>query len=85
MFSIRIPMERVGVLIGKNGSVRAEIERISKTKITIDSTTGDVIVDDSGITDPEMSLKTRDVIRAIGRGFSPQKAFRLFDPGTYLK
>jgi ribosomal RNA assembly protein len=85
MFSIRIPMERVGVLIGKNGSVRAEIERISKTKITIDSTTGDVIVDDSGITDPEMSLKTRDVIRAIGRGFSPQKAFRLFDPGTYLE
>ena len=31
------------------------------------------------------SLKTRDVIRAIGRGFSPQRAFRLFDTGTYLE
>ncbi|MGC8645106.1 MAG: KH domain-containing protein [Thermoplasmata archaeon] len=85
MFSIRIPMERVGVLIGKNGSVRAEIEKISNTKITIDSGTGEVLVDDSTITDPEMSIRTRDVIRAIGRGFSPQKAFRLFDPGTYLE
>ncbi|MEL9915093.1 MAG: RNA-processing protein, partial [Thermoplasmatales archaeon] len=24
-------------------------------------------------------------IRAIGRGFSPERAFRLFDPGTYLE
>ncbi|MEM0073699.1 MAG: KH domain-containing protein [Thermoplasmatales archaeon] len=85
MYSIRIPMERIGVLIGKNGSVKEEIERISNTVIKIDSSTGEVIVDDSNITNPEMGLRTRDVIRAIGRGFSPERAFRLFDPGTYLE
>lgn len=84
-YSVRIPQERIGVLVGKNGETRGEIEKISNMTLTIDSSTGDVVIDDSKSTDPEMSLKTRDVIRAIGRGFSPQRAFRLFDPGTYLE
>jgi len=85
MFSIRIPQERIGVLIGKNGEVKSEIERRSSTTLTIDSEGGDVLIDESNVKDPEMLLRARDVIRAIGRGFSPQRAFRLFDPGTYLE
>jgi ribosomal RNA assembly protein len=85
MFSIRIPQERIGVLIGKGGEIKSEIEKRSLTTLTIDSDVGDVLIDESKVTDPEMSLRARDVIRAIGRGFSPQRAFRLFDPGTYLE
>lgn len=84
-FSIKIPQDRVGVLIGRNGETKTEIETLSKTILTIDSEEGDIVIDDSRATDPEMPLRTRDVVRAIGRGFSPQRAFRLFDPGTYLE
>jgi ribosomal RNA assembly protein len=85
MYTVKIPQERIGVLVGKNGETKAEIEKMSQVGITIDSASGDVVIDDSKSNDPEMSLKTRDVIRAIGRGFSPQRAFRLFDTGTYLE
>jgi ribosomal RNA assembly protein len=85
MYSVRIPQERIGVLVGKNGETKFEIERRSLVTLTIDSSSGDITIDDSQATDPEMTLRTRDVIRAIGRGFSPQRAFRLFDTGTYLE
>lgn len=85
MISVKIPQERVAVLIGRNGETKQKIEKISGTLISVDSESGDVTLDDSKVTDIEMSLKVRDVIRAIGRGFSPQRAFRLFDTGTYLE
>lgn len=85
MISIRIPQDRIGVLIGKNGETRSEIEKISGVKLEIDSETGDVNLDDNSPKDPEMPLKVREVVRAIGRGFSPERAFRLFDTGVYLE
>ncbi|NLU03443.1 MAG: RNA-processing protein, partial [Methanothermobacter sp.] len=39
---IKIPRERVGVLIGKNGAVKAKIERLTQTELEIDSETGAV-------------------------------------------
>lgn len=85
MYTVKIPQERIGVLVGKRGETKAEIEKMSKVVISIDSESGDVVLDDSKEIDPEMTLRLRDVVRAIGRGFSPQRAFRLFDPGTYLE
>ncbi len=85
MISIRIPQDRIGVLIGKNGETRNEIEKISGVKLEIDSETGDVNLDDENPKDPEMPLKVREVVRAIGRGFSPERAYRLFDAGVYLE
>ena len=67
MYTVKIPQERIGVLVGKKGETKAEIEKMSQVGITIDSASGDVVIDDSKSNDPEMSLKTRDVIRAIGR------------------
>ncbi|MGC8546359.1 MAG: KH domain-containing protein [Thermoplasmata archaeon] len=85
MISIRIPQDRIGVLIGKNGETRSQIEKISGVKLEIDSETGDVNLVDNNPKDPEMPLKVREVVRAIGRGFSPERAFRLFDTGVYLE
>lgn len=75
---IRIPRERVGVLIGKDGKTKKAIERISQMRLEIDSNEGDISFNEQEAEDPLIPLKVQDVIRAIGRGFSPEHAFRLF-------
>jgi len=81
---IRIPRERVGVLIGKDGETKKTIERISQVHLEIDSEEGDVAFNEQEAKDPLIPLKVEDVIRAIGRGFSPEHAFRLFGEETEL-
>lgn len=85
MITVRIPQDRIGVLIGKNGEIKSQIEKISGVKVEIDSVTGDVTIDESSSRDYEIPLRARDVVRAIGRGFSAEKAFRIFDTGVYLE
>jgi ribosomal RNA assembly protein len=81
---VRIPKERVGVLIGKDGETKKEIERISHMILEIDSEEGDVSFNELTAKDPLVPLKVVDIIRAIGRGFSPEHAFRLFAEDTEL-
>ena len=81
---IHIPKERVGVLIGKDGETKKTIERISQMYLEIDSEEGDVAFNEQKAKDPLIPLKVEDVIRAIGRGFSPEDAFRLFGEDTEL-
>ena len=75
---LKIPMERIGVLIGHNGENKEKIEKISKAKISIDSELGEIFIDDHNLDDPLISIKIENIILAIGRGFSPEKAFLLF-------
>ena len=75
---LKIPMERVGVLIGHNGEIKKDLEDKSGIKIIIDSNNGEVTFDENSSTDPLMSLKVENIINAISRGFSPEKAFLLF-------
>lgn len=76
---LKIPMERVAVLIGHNGETKNEIEKRSGLKIDIDSKFGEVVIDDHEIDNPLTVIKIENIIKAIGRGFSPQNAYRLFD------
>ncbi|KYK32082.1 MAG: hypothetical protein AYK22_00555 [Thermoplasmatales archaeon SG8-52-3] len=76
---LRIPMERVAILIGHNGETKNEIEERTGVKIEIDSKLGEVIIDDHKIENPLIAIKVDNIVRAIGRGFSPQNAYRLFD------
>jgi len=76
---LKIPMERIGVLIGHNGEVKEKIEKITKIKINIDSKLGEIIIDDHNSDDPLKSIKIQNIILAIGRGFSPDKAFLLLN------
>jgi len=83
---VRIPKERIGVLIGKKGSTKRKIEEITKTKIEVDSETGEVFISSTEKTDDPLAVwKARDVVMAIGRGFSPKRAFRLFNEGEVLE
>lgn len=79
---LKIPMERVGVLIGHNGEIKKDLETRSGLKIDIDSKEGEVIIDDHESKNPLMTIIIENVIRAIGRGFSPEKAELLFKEDT---
>lgn len=83
---VRVPKERIGVLIGKKGETKKGIEERTKTHIDIDSESGEVFISSTRETeDPLAVWKARDVVRAIGRGFSPEKAFRLLEEGETLE
>ncbi|MEE9151727.1 MAG: KH domain-containing protein [Thermoplasmata archaeon] len=81
---VKIPLERVGVLVGKKGEVKKRIEDETGTAFSIDSKSGDVTVDDTNSQDPVLSLKCADMIKAIGRGFSPEKVYPLLNDDVYL-
>lgn len=81
---IRIPNDRIGALIGPKGETLREIEERSGAKLNVDSETGEVFVDDEDVYDPLLTLAVQDVVKAIGRGFSPEKAFRLWQDDAYL-
>ncbi|MBP1661815.1 MAG: universal archaeal domain protein [Thermoplasmatales archaeon] len=59
---VRIPKERVGVLIGKDGETKKTIERISQMHLEIDSEEGDVSFNEQEAKDPLVPLKVEDVI-----------------------
>jgi ribosomal RNA assembly protein len=75
---VRIPKDRVGVLVGPEAKVKQHIEEKLNVKLTVDSELGDVnIVLCEDAPDPSTLFRARDVVTAIGRGFAPEHAFRL--------
>ena len=72
-YEIKVPKDRIAVLIGKNGETKKEIEETTHSKINIDSGEGDVVVQG---TDPLMLFSTKNIIKAIARGFNPYDAMR---------
>jgi len=77
---VKIPRERIGVLIGPDGHVKETVEKKFAVLLQVDSETGDVTITQiSTDQDPTVLFRAREVITAIGRGFSPERAFRLFE------
>ena len=74
MDEIRIPKERIPILIGKKGEIKNKIAKLTKTKIKVDSKEGDVII--MGEDGLEV-YNAKQVIQAIARGFNPDKALNL--------
>jgi ribosomal RNA assembly protein len=75
---VRIPKERVGVLVGPDGKVKQRIEERFTVELQVESESGGVtIVLSEKANDPSLLFKAKDVVTAIGRGFSPEQAFRL--------
>ena len=77
MLSLKIPEERVAILIGRSGATKALIEKRTETKIYAG---GEIEIDG----DWETEAKAGDIVKAIGRGFSPGKALRLIVPEVQL-
>lgn len=76
-YELKVPKNRVAVVIGKEGSVKKDIEEATKTKLSIDSKEGDVFVSGE---DALGLYAAREIIKAIGRGFNPDIAKLLLKP-----
>jgi ribosomal RNA assembly protein len=72
---IKIPEERIAVLIGKNGEIKKKIEERMNVRLTIDSAEGDVTIESE---DSVAVFNTLPIIKAIARGFNPEIAELLF-------
>ncbi|RAP43764.1 MAG: RNA-processing protein [Methanosphaera sp. SHI1033] len=83
---LKIPKDRVGVAIGKNGKIKHQLEIITKTELKIDSDTGDIAISSTDETDDPLAIwKARYMIKAIGRGFNPDIALTLEDDEMILE
>jgi len=81
---VRIPVERVGAVIGKEGATKRFLEEEMGVRLEVESKEGIVTVRSESALKTDPFSATR-VIEAIGRGFSPQRARRLLDEGTSLE
>jgi len=77
MQHVKVPDDRIGVLIGRGGETMREIEERAEVRLDIDSESGNVRIEKVG--DPVLGLKGPDIVKAIGRGFSPEDALSLLD------
>ncbi len=77
MQHVKVPDDRIGVLIGRGGETMREIEERAEVRLDIDSESGNVRIEKVG--DPVKGLKGPDIVKAIGRGFAPEDALRLLD------
>ena len=75
MQHVKIPQDRIGVLVGEGGETMREIESRAEVRLDIDSETGSVRIEKVG--DPITGLKGPDIVKAIGRGFAPEDALEL--------
>jgi len=75
---MQIPVERVGALIGKGGSVKREIEETYGVELEIESSTGRVCVKLLELSNPANLLTVKNIIQAVGHGISPERALRIF-------
>lgn len=75
---VRIPDERRGVLIGPGAKTKKEIEENTKTKVEISDV---VIVEGDAIG----TMVAKNIITAIGRGFSPKRAMTLVEDSNLLE
>ena len=75
---VKIPEERLPVLIGTKGSTKRVIARATKTKITVDE---EVVIEGESLD----VMTAENIVRAIGRGFSPIKAKALLDENNTLE
>lgn len=77
---VKIPKNRIGALIGPNAVTKELIEKKLNIQLDVDSESGDININlSTEATDPSVLFRAREVISAIGRGFSPEKARRLLE------
>ena len=75
MREVRVPEDRVGVVIGEGGETKKRIEEDTDTELEIE----DNNVEIEG--DPLEEMTSHKMVKAIGRGFNPEKAFKLAEEG----
>ncbi len=80
-YELKIPQDRVAVLIGEKGETKKEIQSQTKTELNI-SKEGDVTITGK---DSLLLFTTREIVRAIARGFNPKIALFLLQTDYTLE
>ncbi|MHA2322565.1 MAG: KH domain-containing protein [Candidatus Thorarchaeota archaeon] len=75
--TIKVPVDRVGVIVGRNGKVRRRVEKLANVKLDVNPEGVVTITAAEDTEDPVLAWKARDIIRAMARGFSPKNALSL--------
>lgn len=78
MKEVKIPEDRVGVLIGEGGETKEEFEDLTDCELVVEDNVARI----EGDALDEMNAQK--VVKAIGRGFAPDKAFRLVERDVAL-
>ncbi len=81
-YELKIPKDRVAVLIGEKGSTKKKLEKLFQLTATIDSEEGDVFLDGE---DSLLLHTAQTVVKAIGRGLNPDVAFTLANEDYVLE
>ncbi len=68
-YELKMPKDRVAVLIGRKGKIKKELEESTGTKLSIDSKEGDVFIRGN---DALKLYTAKEVCTAIARGFNPE-------------
>ncbi len=71
------------MLIGPKGKTKNELERAAKVRLKVDSHSGDVQISGTEKEPLKFYLAT-NIVKAVGRGFSPEHAFKLLEEDYYL-
>ncbi|WP_042698942.1 MULTISPECIES: KH domain-containing protein [Methanocorpusculum] len=74
---VKIPNDRIGAIIGKGGDTRKFLEKILHVTLEIDSQSG--LIEIINEEDSLAEIRSMEVIKAIGRGFSPERAKKLLE------
>lgn len=80
--AVKVPMDRIPMLIGREGHIKKEIERLGGVGLTVDSASGNVLIDQKG--DALKATLSMSAIQAIARGFNPEVAISLFEDYSQL-
>lgn len=80
-YEIKIPKERIGVLIGPSARIKKTVEDALHVRLNIDSKEGEIRIKGG---DTINMYAAREVIKAIGRGFNPETALLLLKPDYIL-
>lgn len=81
-YEVKIPKERLPILIGTKGRMKRKIERELGVKLSIDSEEGEIKIEG----DETLAMyQAREIVKAVGRGFNPEVALQLLKPDFVLE
>jgi len=83
---LKIPLDRIGPLIGKNAETKREIETLTGTLLYINSDDGTVAISQKeDMEDSFGVMNAVDIVKSIGKGFHPKTAIELNNEDIYLE
>ncbi len=74
MQHVKVPQDRIGVLIGEGGSTLREIESRAEVRLDVDSENGSVAIDSVG--DPVLGMVAPDVVERSAAASPPRTRWR---------